>query len=318
MTAHAALNSPTNPPKKLRQTLLSFAPAATGTGTLTLQHSRAPDPPTGPPPGPFSAQARRALLLASDDTLRGKAAREPVEQRGGSSGGGRARGAGGGQPRAPPKQVPFEDLPPWQAVLRAPRMVVDRFGIDYVYCGAAHWFLTHFHADHYKGLSKHFNGGILYCTAVTAALVQLKLRVPPQNIATVPWDTPTPIAGVQVTMIDANHCPGAAMILFEPPNRLPIVRVWSCSCVCGAGIPCVCSGIDVPACVGIDGPACSGVDVPACVGIDGPACVGIDGPAGLCVDLCIAQPWQPLIGAHARSANNQLSSSQRPVHTPML
>lgn len=152
--------SPAKPSKRLRQTLLSFVPRAAGGGSLTLQPGR--DPPTGtpsrqpphqqsaPPLQPASAQARRAALLASDDTVRGKAARVVAAP-------GRARAPP--QARATPKRVPFEDLPPWQAVLRAPRMVVDRFGIDYVHCGAAHWFLTHFHADHYKGLSKHFDGG---------------------------------------------------------------------------------------------------------------------------------------------------------------
>lgn len=243
--------------------MLSFTPAASGGGALTLQ-TRSPQaapPQQGVLQGPLSAKARRAALLASADTVRGKAARVQTRPHSGKGGGSGSR-AGGSQPRAPPRQVPFEDLPPWQAVLRAPRMVVDRFGIDYVHCGAAHWFLTHFHADHYKGLSKHFNGGVwchacgthplytlrrcqnhshnapflqpprtmhrmagtLYCTPVTAALVQLKMRVAPERMRCLPLDQPTDIEGVQVTMVDANHCPGAAMILFEPPNRLPIVR----------------------------------------------------------------------------------------------
>lgn len=165
-----ARSSPTpQPPKRLRQTVLSFAPAPSGVASLNLQPSKTPSSSTaallqgtlwGPPP---SAQTRRALLLASEDTLRGKAARIGAGGRPSSGQSGRAGGPGGAggpsQTRASPKRIPFEDMPPWQAVLRAPRMVVDRFGIDYVYCGAAHWFLTHFHADHYKGLSKHFDGG---------------------------------------------------------------------------------------------------------------------------------------------------------------
>ena len=32
------------------------------------------------------------------------------------------------------------------------------------------------------------------------------------------------VEGVRVTFLDANHCPGAAMILFEPPGRPPVLH----------------------------------------------------------------------------------------------
>ncbi len=124
-----------------------------------------------PAPG---AAARRAVLLASSDTVRGKGIGAqgpfapnkgpfaPNARTGGGRGGGRhsARQPNTeGAPRARPR-LTHAQLPPWQAVLHTPRMVVDRFGIDYEYCGAQHWVLTHFHADHYKGLTKQFHGGM--------------------------------------------------------------------------------------------------------------------------------------------------------------
>ena len=36
--------------------------------------------------------------------------------------------------------------------------------------------------------------------------------------------------GVRVTFLDANHCPGAAMILFEVPGRRPVLHSGDCRC----------------------------------------------------------------------------------------
>lgn len=54
--------------------------------------------------------------------------------------------------------------------------VVDRFSSAAQRWGA-HFFLTHFHADHYGGLGKKFGAGTVYCTRETARLVRMKLRV---------------------------------------------------------------------------------------------------------------------------------------------
>lgn len=39
------------------------------------------------------------------------------------------------------------------------------------------WILTHFHSDHYKGLSKNFKLGRILCSTITAQLVHTKLKV---------------------------------------------------------------------------------------------------------------------------------------------
>ncbi|OQR82672.1 DNA cross-link repair protein [Achlya hypogyna] len=77
--------------------------------------------------------------------------------------------------------------------------------------------LSHFHSDHYGGLSRNFSAGIIYCTPTTARLVQLCLGVDKKYLHPLPLHQPLtlPAHKAQMTFIDANHCPGAALILFQ-------------------------------------------------------------------------------------------------------
>jgi DNA cross-link repair 1A protein len=130
------------------------------------------------------------------------------------------RGFGGGAGvRAAPQ--PFK---PWQLV-PGTSFVVDRFSsLPPATPGKRHWFLTHFHADHYKGLSGKFDRGLLYCTPPTAALARSQLRVAPARIREVPVGGEVLVEGVRVRFLEANHCPGAAMLLFEAPGRRPLLN----------------------------------------------------------------------------------------------
>ncbi|KAL3935950.1 MAG: hypothetical protein SGBAC_008637 [Bacillariaceae sp.] len=80
-------------------------------------------------------------------------------------------------------------------------------------------FLTHFHADHYGGITSGWSAGIIYCSVPTATLVSQQLGVDKKFIHPLPMLTPTVIQSrnkpITVTLLDANHCPGAVMFLFE-------------------------------------------------------------------------------------------------------
>ncbi|KAG5421785.1 pso2 [Candida metapsilosis] len=121
----------------------------------------------------------------------------------------------------------------------APHAIIDKY------------FLTHFHADHYGGISKKWAyervfkddtdyeddskyKRIIYCTEITGKLLTLYFSIDPRFIKQMAMDTrykvkdygPVDVAdggaisyedtpGLYVTPITANHCPGAGIFLFE-------------------------------------------------------------------------------------------------------
>lgn len=89
--------------------------------------------------------------------------------------------------------------------------------------GCTAYFLTHFHSDHYSGLTKNFRFPI-YCNKITGNLVKSKLRVQEQYVHVLPMDTECVVNGIKVLLLDANHCPGAAMILFYLPSGTVILH----------------------------------------------------------------------------------------------
>lgn len=76
--------------------------------------------------------------------------------------------------------------------------------------------LTHFHGDHYGGLDERWDRGTIVCTAITADLVEFRLGVDRKWVRALalktPYDDVAP--GWTVTLLDANHCPGAAVVCF--------------------------------------------------------------------------------------------------------
>lgn len=103
------------------------------------------------------------------------------------------------------------------------------------------YFLSHFHSDHYGGITKKWcyeriidDLKVIYCSTITAKLLSIRFNIDPffmrlleTNVRYVVhrydgsldpgdvFETEEQLPGLYVTCIDANHCPGAVIFLFE-------------------------------------------------------------------------------------------------------
>lgn len=84
-------------------------------------------------------------------------------------------------------------------------------------CGpwSKHYFLSHFHADHYGGLGRGFTAGTIYCTEETARLVTLHLGVPRQRLAVLSLGKAHRIDGKQVTLVEGVCYPAPPVLWLE-------------------------------------------------------------------------------------------------------
>ncbi|GAM90961.1 hypothetical protein ANO11243_090080 [Dothideomycetidae sp. 11243] len=103
------------------------------------------------------------------------------------------------------------------SILPGFNICVDAFRFGAVE-GCNAYFLSHFHSDHYVGLTAQWCHGPIYCSKVTANLVKQQLRVDEKYVIALDWETKVEVPGtngVFVTMISANHCPGSSLYLYE-------------------------------------------------------------------------------------------------------
>uniref|UniRef100_A0A0G4FPZ4 Metallo-beta-lactamase domain-containing protein n=1 Tax=Chromera velia CCMP2878 TaxID=1169474 RepID=A0A0G4FPZ4_9ALVE len=83
------------------------------------------------------------------------------------------------------------------------------------------FFLSHFHGDHYSGLSAEWTRGRVICSPVTARLLVRILGVSAEFVQELEVDKRTEIDGSFVTFIDAHHCPGRPGSVWTlSPSRL--------------------------------------------------------------------------------------------------
>jgi DNA cross-link repair 1A protein len=106
---------------------------------------------------------------------------------------------------------------PFYKIMPGLYICVDAFRYGKVE-GQNAYFLSHFHSDHYIGLTSSWSHGPIYCSKVTANLVRQQLKVDPKWVVDLEFEKRVEIPGTQgvfVTMIPANHCPGSSLYLFE-------------------------------------------------------------------------------------------------------
>ena len=77
-----------------------------------------------------------------------------------------------------------------------------------------YYLLSHFHYDHYDGLSREWKHRIV-CSSITARLLTSKLKVRESLISTLDPGETRQLGESEVTGLDANHCPGSLMFLIK-------------------------------------------------------------------------------------------------------
>lgn len=139
-----------------------------------------------------------------------------------SSGKNLQRKGGGGGGRWKSKDQATRSCPFYKKMPGTP-FTVDAFKFGAV-DGCKAYFLSHFHSDHYGGLTRSWCHGPIFCTPVTARLVAMCLGVDSQWLHPVKLGVTLVVEGVEVQFLEANHCPGAALILFQTQSGQRILH----------------------------------------------------------------------------------------------
>ncbi|XP_064549458.1 DNA cross-link repair 1A protein [Drosophila montana] len=111
-----------------------------------------------------------------------------------------------------PKTRQRKRCPPYK-IVEDTTFVVDGFQFGDI-PNATHYFLSHYHADHYIGLTRKF-AHPLYMSPITASLVRTFIPIDSQYLHEIAVDQSITLNDIEVTAIDANHCPGAIMLIFK-------------------------------------------------------------------------------------------------------
>ncbi|KAJ5660514.1 hypothetical protein N7507_006965 [Penicillium longicatenatum] len=187
------------PPKEIAQTPIP-RPISVNAGLTRTERAAVARPAQRDPYPQNNAGNRTAFskMMAgnAEDTAWADAAAQEVSSRG--------------------KQA-YQRTCPFYKIMPGFSITVDAFRYGAVE-GCNAYFLSHFHSDHYIGLSKSWCHGPIYCSRPTGNLVRQQLRVDPKWVVDLEFETTTEVpntGGVQVTMIHANHCPGSSLFLFE-------------------------------------------------------------------------------------------------------
>ena len=112
---------------------------------------------------------------------------------------------------------------PFYKKIEGTTLVVDGFRHSAA-AESTKFILSHWHSDHYGGLTNGWNYGFIYASEVTAKLLILNFPNLSSRVIPLPFFSRVRITddkGVEcyVTFMDANHCPGAAVMLFEVGQR---------------------------------------------------------------------------------------------------
>ena len=102
---------------------------------------------------------------------------------------------------------------PWWKLMKDTNLAVDAFSYGSI-PGISNYLLSHFHYDHYMGMSRKWSGRIL-CSSITARLAMSKFKLSEKLFLTIEPEEERVVDGVMITALDANHCPGSLMFVLR-------------------------------------------------------------------------------------------------------
>ena len=124
------------------------------------------------------------------------------------------------------KQAVKTKFCPWWKKINDTVLAVDAFNYGDL-PGIKHYLLSHFHYDHYIGLTKHWTHHIV-CSSITKRMATTFLGVKAELITVLdPGDTRV-VGGCEVTAVDANHCPGSVMFVIRLSSGVTLLHVGDC------------------------------------------------------------------------------------------
>jgi len=111
---------------------------------------------------------------------------------------------------------------PWWKLMKDTNLAVDAFSYGSI-PGISNYLLSHFHYDHYMGMSRKWSGRIL-CSSITARLAMSKFKLSEKLFLTIEPEEERVLDGVLITALDANHCPGSLMFVLRTVTGLTMLH----------------------------------------------------------------------------------------------
>jgi DNA ligase 1 len=123
------------------------------------------------------------------------------------------------------------DIPPHKLIPtgNGGHLLIDGFNYAHRAACSGHghveYLLSHGHSDHYTGIRSDWSLGPIYCSDITAKLIAHLIGVDASFLHPLPLNRATTLpSGCQVTLIDANHCPGAVIFLIKLPDGRKVIH----------------------------------------------------------------------------------------------
>lgn len=115
---------------------------------------------------------------------------------------------------------------PWYKKIPDTVLSVDAFNFGDL-PGIKHYLLSHFHYDHYIGLTKGWRHPIV-CSSITKRLATSFIGVKEALFTTLDPGESRVVGGCEVTAVDANHCPGSVMFVIRLTSGVTLLHVGDC------------------------------------------------------------------------------------------